>query len=158
LFDKNKTFIQRFKLTQGNSSLDTPANAYWFIVSGSETAMKGFKYNNTNNMEYDIGFDYPSNGNVSLKSYKEPTRYQFPCNGLLYMSVGYGSGAYVKGALYNKDGNWVIGVGIESFPNAQSTIHSTVIPVYKGQYFSYSDITNVTNGSEYVAFVKNYTE
>lgn len=103
-----------------------------------------------------MGFDYPkSNDCVNLKAYKEPNKYQFPCTGLLYMSVSYGAGTFIiKGGLYNKNGDWIFGVGVEN-ANARSTTHSTVIPVYKGQYFNYSDLSTVTNGGEYISFVPN---
>lgn len=72
------------------------------------------------------------------------------------MSVSYFSNSYIKAAIYDSSEHWIVGVGIESATGYRSTIHSSVIPVYKGQYFSCNEITSTANGSEYVSFIKNY--
>lgn len=72
------------------------------------------------------------------------------------MAVSYQANSYIKGAIYDKDGHWIVGVGIESATGYISTIHCTVIPVYKGQYFSYNEISFTGNDGEYVLFIKNY--
>ena len=72
------------------------------------------------------------------------------------MAVSYGAKSYIKGAIYDAGGHWIVGVGVETATGYVSTIHCTVIPVYKGQYFSCNEITSTANGDEYVSFIKNY--
>ena len=72
------------------------------------------------------------------------------------MSVAYRAKSYIKGAIYDAGGHWIVGVGVETATGYVSTIHSAVIPVYKGQYFSCNEITSTANGGEYVSFIKNY--
>lgn len=71
------------------------------------------------------------------------------------MSVSWSANAYIRGGLYDANGVWIVGVGIESPSGYKSTIHSTAIPVYKNQYFSCNEITSTSHGSEYVCFIPN---
>ena len=72
------------------------------------------------------------------------------------MGVSYGARSFIKAAIYDAGGNWIVGVGVESATGYVSTIHCTVIPVYKGQYFSCNEITSTANGDECALFIKNY--
>lgn len=80
--------------------------------------------------------------------------YTRPSDGIVRCKISWGAGAYIKAGIYDKNGNYITGIGVSNPSSGTAADPNTaIIPVFKGMKVKNLGNSSVSNGGEYLGFI-----